>query len=82
MLKLKDIADKELGKDSYAYKGTMDGHPGISCMVFQTAGSNATEVNRQIDRLLEEARKDLPKGVEPAVWNTMQEIPGCPSMVP
>ena len=33
-------------------------------MVFQTAGSNATEVNRQIDRLLEEARKDLPKGVE------------------
>ena len=64
MLKLKDIADIELGKDSYAYKGTMDGHPGISCMVFQTAGSNATEVNRQIDRLLEEARKDLPKGVE------------------
>ena len=39
-------------------------YPGISCMVFQTAGSNATEVNRQIDRLLEEARKDLPKGVE------------------
>lgn len=64
VLKLKDIADIELGKDSYAYKGTMDGHPGISCMVFQTAGSNATEVNRQIDRLLEEARKDLPKGVE------------------
>ena len=64
VLKLKDIADIELGKDSYAYKGTMDGHPGISCMVFQTEGSNATEVNRQIDRLLEEARKDLPKGVE------------------
>ena len=27
VLKLKDIADIELGKDSYAYKGTMDGHP-------------------------------------------------------
>ena len=42
----------------------MDGHPGVSCMVFQTAGSNATEVNQNIDKLLEEASKDLPKGVE------------------
>lgn len=33
-------------------------------MVFQTAGSNATEVNQNIDKFLEEARKDLPKGVE------------------
>jgi multidrug efflux pump subunit AcrB len=33
-------------------------------MVFQTAGSNATEVNQNIDKLLEEASKDLPKGVE------------------
>ena len=74
VLKLKDIADIELGKDSYAYKGTMDGHPGISCMVFQTAGSNATEVNRQIDRLLEEARKDLPKGVELTLFASIHEV--------
>lgn len=64
VLKLKDIADIELGQESYAYKGTTDGHPGISCMLFQTAGSNATAVNQQIDAFLEEARKDLPKGVE------------------
>ena len=64
VLKLKDIADIQLGEESYAYHGGMDGHPGISCMVFQTAGSNATEVNQNIDKLLEEARKDLPKGVE------------------
>ena len=64
VLKLKDIADVQLGQDSYAYHGGMDGHPGISCMVFQTAGSNATEVNQNIDKFLDEARKDLPKGVE------------------
>lgn len=64
VLKLKDIADIELGRDSYAYSGSMDGHNGISCMVFQTAGSNATEVNQQIDAFLEEAKKDLPRGVE------------------
>ena len=64
VLKLKDVADIQLGQDSYAYHGGMDGHPGVSCMVFQTAGSNATEVNQNIDKLLEEASKDLPKGVE------------------
>lgn len=64
VLKLKDIAEIELGEESYAYKGGMDGHNAISCMIFQTAGSNATEVNQQIDELLEEARKELPKGVE------------------
>ena len=55
-------------RDSYAYHGGMDGHPGVSCMVFQTAGSNATEVNQNIDKLLEEASKDLPKGVEPVSY--------------
>lgn len=64
VLKLKDIADIELGRESYAYVGEQNGHPGVSCMVFQTAGSNATEVNGQIDAFLEEAGKDLPKGVE------------------
>ena len=64
VLKLKDVADIQLGQDSYAYHGGMDGHPGVSCMVFQTAGSNATEVNQNIDKLLEEASKDLPIGVE------------------
>ena len=63
VLRLKDIADIELGRDSYSYVGEQDGHPGVSCLVFQTAGSNATEVNKQIDAFLEEACKDLPKGV-------------------
>lgn len=64
VLKLKDIADIELGIDSYSYVGKLNGHPGIGCLVFQTAGSNATDVNARIDALLEEAKKDLPKGVE------------------
>ena len=64
VLKLKDIAAIELGQESYAYSGTTDGHNGISCMLFQTAGSNATEVNNRINDFLEEARKDLPRGVE------------------
>ncbi len=64
VLKLKDIADIELGCETYSYIGTLNGHPGISCLVFQTAGSNATEVNSQINAFLKEAEKDLPKGMQ------------------
>ncbi|MEG1616612.1 MAG: efflux RND transporter permease subunit [Bacteroidales bacterium] len=64
VLRLKDVADIELGKDSYAFIGQTNGVPGISTMIFQTAGSNATEVNQAINKFLDEARKELPKGVE------------------
>lgn len=64
VLKLKDIATIELGQESYAFTGEVSGHTGVSCMIYQTAGSNATEVNNNIDKFLKEARKDLPKGVE------------------
>ena len=64
VLKLKDIAEIQLGQDSYAYHGGMDGHPGISCMVFQTAGSNATAVNKEITAQMERMEKNLPEGTE------------------
>ncbi len=64
MLRLKDVADIELGSESYAYKGYANGHPGITALVFQTAGSNATQVVESIDDLLDEIAADLPKGVE------------------
>lgn len=64
VLRLKDIADIELGGESYAYKGYANGHPGIAALVFQTAGSNATQVIEEIEDLLEEIQAELPKGVE------------------
>ena len=64
VLRLKDVADIELGSESYAYKGYANGHPGITALVFQTAGSNATQVVESIDDLLDEIAADLPKGVE------------------
>ncbi|MBP3576296.1 MAG: efflux RND transporter permease subunit, partial [Paludibacteraceae bacterium] len=64
VLKLKDIADIQLGIESYGYQGMQNGHPGVQCMVFQTAGSNATEVNQQIDDLLADVQANAPKGVK------------------
>lgn len=63
VLRLKDVARIELGQDSYSYTGKVDGHPGIAVLIFQTAGSNATEVNNRIDAYLNEAIKTLPKGL-------------------
>ena len=63
ILHLKDVADIELGSESYAYKGYTNGHPGVSTMVFQTAGSNATQVVNEINALLKEVESELPKGV-------------------
>ncbi len=74
VLRLKDIAEIELGSESYGYKGFTNGHPGISTMVFQTAGSNATQVVEEVDALLEEISLDLPKGVAIAHLHSVNDF--------
>lgn len=64
VLRLKEIADVELGDEAYNYRSQTNGHPGALFMVYQTAGSNATEVINAIDREIERMSKALPKGVE------------------
>ena len=63
VLRLKDVADVELGSQSYAYNSEIVGHPGATCMISQTAGSNANEIVEEVDKLMEEISKDLPKGL-------------------
>lgn len=63
VLRLKDIAKVELGAQSYAYNSEINGHPGATCMVSQTTGSNANEIIQEIDKLTEEISKELPKGL-------------------
>ena len=64
MLRLRDVADIELGALSYEFRGEVDGHPGTTCIIFQTAGSNANEIIKEIDRTLEKLSVELPKGVK------------------
>lgn len=63
VLRLKDVADVELGAQSYAYSSRINGHPGATCMISQTAGSNANEIIEEIDKLTEEVSQTLPKGL-------------------
>lgn len=63
VLRLKDIAEVELGAVNYAMMSQTSGHPGANAMIAQTAGSNANEVIVEIDKTLDEIRSNLPHGM-------------------
>ena len=64
VLRLKDVARIETGLQNYAIEGNINGHPGATCMISQTPGSNANEIIIAIDKLVEEIRADLPADLE------------------
>ncbi len=64
ILRLKDVARIELGGVTYGYSTKANAHPGITSIIFQTAGSNATEIINNIKAIMDEASKDFPPGVK------------------
>ena len=64
VLRLKDVATIELGERTYDYVGLVNGHPGTLVSISQTAGSNANEIIKNVDKEIERIREDLPKGLE------------------
>ncbi|MGN1213802.1 MAG: efflux RND transporter permease subunit, partial [Bacteroidaceae bacterium] len=63
VLRLKDVAKIELGARSYNYTSSIGKHPGTTCMISQTSGSNANQIIKDIDKLVEEIKQDLPNGL-------------------
>jgi len=63
VLRIKDVAHVELGAVTYNNNAEVKGHPGSICMVMQTAGSNANEIIKKIDKLTSEINTQLPKGI-------------------
>ena len=64
VLRLKDIADVELGRQAYTNLNKVDGHNAVTCIVFQMAGSNATQTISDIEALLKEQEAALPPGLQ------------------
>lgn len=64
ILHLKDIARVEMGDEAYNYRSKTNGHAGSIIMIYQTAGSNATQTINAIDQEISKLSKSLPKGVE------------------
>ncbi|HJF98505.1 MAG TPA: efflux RND transporter permease subunit [Bacteroides clarus] len=64
VLRMKDIADIELGRLSYNFNNKVNGHKAVSCIVYQMAGTNATQTISDLEKVLDEASETLPSGLK------------------
>ena len=64
ILRLGDVAELELGRMAYTFNNKVNGHKAVSCIVYQMAGSNATETIQNIESVLEKAKETLPIGMK------------------
>ena len=63
VLRLGDVADIELGRLAYTFNNMVNGHKAVSCIVYQMAGSNATETISDLEKVLAKAQESLPTGL-------------------
>ncbi|MGC1514171.1 MAG: efflux RND transporter permease subunit, partial [Maribacter sp.] len=63
-LTLNDIADIELGAQSYTGASMTSGYPAVNLGIFQTKGSNARDIILEIESRLEEIKTNLPAGID------------------
>ena len=64
LLKLKDIADVELGSEFFDIYSNLDGRPSASIVLKQTVGSNASDVIESVKEKLKELEEYMPSGVD------------------
>ena len=67
VLRLGDVAKVELGRVTYGFANTLNGKPATSAIVFQTAGSNATQIINDCLKVVDDLQKDLPAGTDFAI---------------
>lgn len=65
ILKLKDIAEVELGSEYYDIYSNLNGYPSAAIMLKQTYGSNASDVIKSVKAKLDEMKKtSFPPGMD------------------
>lgn len=64
VLKLKDIAEVELGSEFFDIYSNKDGYPSASIVLKQNFGTNASSVIEKTKAKLEELKEDFPPGME------------------
>lgn len=64
ILKLKDIAEVEVGSEFVDIYSNKDGYPSASLQLKQNPGSNANEVIRDVKAKLAALKKDFPPGID------------------
>ncbi|WP_324671291.1 efflux RND transporter permease subunit [Hymenobacter sp. GOD-10R] len=63
-LRLKDVANVELGSEFYDIYSNLDGYPSAAIMLKQTYGSNASDVIKSVKAKLDELKKTMPPGMD------------------
>jgi multidrug efflux pump subunit AcrB len=61
---LKDVANIELGAQSYDQSCTLDGKPSVALSVYQLPGSNALDVAGRVKERMKELKRRFPPGID------------------
>lgn len=64
VLRLKDVARVEMGAFTYSGQSFVNNMPTVGIAIFQTAGSNANEIQTELSTLLDKSAKNFPAGVK------------------
>ncbi|MCB0695390.1 MAG: efflux RND transporter permease subunit, partial [Saprospiraceae bacterium] len=63
LLRLKDVADIELGSEFFDIYSNKDGYPSAAIVLKQNYGTNASDVIAQVKEKMEEMKADFPAGM-------------------
>ena len=64
VLRLGDIAEIQMDRLGYNFTNKVNGHKSVTCIVYQMAGTNATQTINDIQKLLDESTDALPAGLK------------------
>lgn len=67
LVHLKDVANIELGAQSYDQTCTLDGKPSVALSIYQLPGSNALDVAQRVKDRMRQLRRRFPPGMDYAI---------------
>jgi multidrug efflux pump subunit AcrB len=67
LVRLSDVANIELGAQSYDQTCTLNGQPSVALSIYQLPGSNALETAQRVRAKMEELKARFPEGVDYAI---------------
>lgn len=62
--RLRDIGRLEMGAADYSLRSLLNNDPAVGMGVFQSPGSNALDISRDVRATMDELAKNMPEGVE------------------
>ncbi len=63
VVRLSDVADVELGSNTYGISSLFDGKPSALIVIYQEPGSNAVEVGSDVKKAVDELQSKFPDGL-------------------